>query len=61
MCVWFPPADLCSDKWACEKPSDYLDESAQLQDQGGEDNSVSEITYGEVEQRLDLLQEHLNR
>uniref|UniRef100_UPI003AAF5DB7 voltage-gated inwardly rectifying potassium channel KCNH7-like n=1 Tax=Centroberyx gerrardi TaxID=166262 RepID=UPI003AAF5DB7 len=53
--------DLCCDKWACKKPTDYLDESAQLQDLRGEDNSASEITYGEVEQRLGQLQEHLNR
>lgn len=53
--------DLCDDKWACEKPTDYLDESAQSQGEQGEDDSASEITYGEVEQRLDQLQEHLNR
>ncbi|XP_056145773.1 potassium voltage-gated channel subfamily H member 7-like [Lampris incognitus] len=53
--------DLCGDKWAGEKPADYLDESAQLRDMGVENNSSSEITYGEVEQRLDQLQEHLNR
>ncbi|XP_014028637.1 potassium voltage-gated channel subfamily H member 7 [Salmo salar] len=53
--------DVCNDKWDCEKPRDYLDESAQLQDLRGEDDDTSEITYGEVEQRLDQLQEHLNR
>ncbi|KAK6310112.1 hypothetical protein J4Q44_G00199930 [Coregonus suidteri] len=58
-----PPqyCNLCNDKWDCEKPRDYLDESAQLQDLRGEDDAASEITYGEVEQRLDQLQEHLNR
>ncbi|XP_019910092.1 potassium voltage-gated channel subfamily H member 7 isoform X3 [Esox lucius] len=53
--------DLCNDKWTCEKPRDHLDESAHLQDLRGEDDNASEITYGEVEQRLDQLQEHLNR
>uniref|UniRef100_A0A3Q4MT83 Potassium voltage-gated channel subfamily H member 7 n=1 Tax=Neolamprologus brichardi TaxID=32507 RepID=A0A3Q4MT83_NEOBR len=53
--------DLCCDKWACKKPTDYLDESAQFQDLREDDNSASEITYGEVEQRLGQLQDHLNR
>ncbi|XP_038568508.1 potassium voltage-gated channel subfamily H member 7-like [Micropterus salmoides] len=43
------------------KPTDFLDESAQFQDLREEDNSASEITYGEVEQRLGQLQQHLNR
>ncbi|KAF3694899.1 Potassium voltage-gated channel subfamily H member 7 [Channa argus] len=46
--------DLCYDKWACKKPADYLDESAQLQNLREDENSASEITYGEVEQRLDI-------
>lgn len=58
---WFGPPDLCCDKWACKKPADYPDESAQFQDLREDDNSASEITYGEVEQRLGQLQEHLNR
>ncbi|XP_047226108.1 potassium voltage-gated channel subfamily H member 7-like [Girardinichthys multiradiatus] len=53
--------DLRCDKWACKKPADYLDESAQIQDLREDNNSASEITYGEVEQRLGQLQEHLNR
>ncbi|XP_041858169.1 potassium voltage-gated channel subfamily H member 7-like [Melanotaenia boesemani] len=53
--------DLRCDKWACNKPTDYPDESAQFQDLREDDNSASEITYGEVEQRLGQLQEHLNR
>ncbi|XP_035532615.1 potassium voltage-gated channel subfamily H member 7-like [Morone saxatilis] len=53
--------DLCCDKWACKKPTDFLDESAQFQQLREDDNSASEITYGEVEQRLGQLQEHLNR
>uniref|UniRef100_A0A3P8TU21 Potassium voltage-gated channel subfamily H member 7 n=1 Tax=Amphiprion percula TaxID=161767 RepID=A0A3P8TU21_AMPPE len=58
---WFASPDLCCDKWACKKPTDYLDESAQFQDLREDDNSASELTYGEVEQRLGQLQEHLNR
>ncbi|XP_019723774.1 voltage-gated inwardly rectifying potassium channel KCNH7 isoform X2 [Hippocampus comes] len=53
--------DLCCDKWVCKKPTDYLDESAHFQELRGDDNSASELTYGEVEQRLNQLQEHLNR
>ncbi|XP_076026063.1 voltage-gated inwardly rectifying potassium channel KCNH7 [Genypterus blacodes] len=53
--------DLCCDKWACKRPTDYLDESAQLRDLREEDTSASELIYGEVEQRLSQLQEHLNR
>lgn len=60
--------DVCGDKWSCKKPTDYLDESAaqlgELRDGGGggeDDSSASEITYGEVEQRLGQLQDHLNR
>uniref|UniRef100_A0A3Q2Y5U0 Potassium voltage-gated channel subfamily H member 7 n=1 Tax=Hippocampus comes TaxID=109280 RepID=A0A3Q2Y5U0_HIPCM len=52
---------LCCDKWVCKKPTDYLDESAHFQELRGDDNSASELTYGEVEQRLNQLQEHLNR
>lgn len=58
---WFGSPDLRCDKWACKKPADYLDESAHFQDLREDDNSASEITYGEVEQRLGQLQEHLNR
>uniref|UniRef100_A0A1A8GP47 Potassium voltage-gated channel, subfamily H (Eag-related), member 7 n=1 Tax=Nothobranchius korthausae TaxID=1143690 RepID=A0A1A8GP47_9TELE len=53
--------DLRCDKWACKKPTDYLVESAHFQDLREDDNSASEVTYGEVEQRLSQLQEHLNR
>ncbi|CAL8321436.1 unnamed protein product [Merluccius merluccius] len=54
--------DLPRDKWACEKPVEYFDESAaQLRDLRAEDISASEVTYGEVEQRLDQLHDHLNR
>ncbi|CAG09340.1 unnamed protein product [Tetraodon nigroviridis] len=53
--------DLCCDKWASEKPTDFTDESAQFQQLKEDDNSASEMTYGELEQRLGQLQDHLNR
>lgn len=59
--LFLAPPDLCCDKWACKKPTDFMDESAQFQELREDDNSASEITYGEVEQRLGQLQEHLNR
>lgn len=58
---WFGYSDLRCDKWASKKHAEYLDESAHFQDLREEDNSASEVTYGEVEQRLSQLQEHLNR
>uniref|UniRef100_A0A8C6PE91 Potassium voltage-gated channel subfamily H member 7 n=1 Tax=Nothobranchius furzeri TaxID=105023 RepID=A0A8C6PE91_NOTFU len=58
---WFGFPDLRCDKWTCKKPTDYLVESAHFQDLREDDNSASEVTYGEVEQRLSQLQEHLNR
>uniref|UniRef100_A0A8C2WQ31 Potassium voltage-gated channel subfamily H member 7 n=1 Tax=Cyclopterus lumpus TaxID=8103 RepID=A0A8C2WQ31_CYCLU len=58
---WFGFPDLCCDKWACKKSTDYLNESAQFRDQREDANSASDITYGEVEQRLGQLQDHLNR
>ncbi|XP_048095855.1 potassium voltage-gated channel subfamily H member 7 [Alosa alosa] len=53
--------DKAVDEWACEKPRDFLQEMVQSPDAQGADDSGSEITYGEVEHRLDQLQEHLNR
>ncbi|KAG7269112.1 hypothetical protein CRUP_008413 [Coryphaenoides rupestris] len=51
--------DSPGDKWASEKPMAYLDESAASL--RAEDTSASEVVYGEVEQRLDQIQDHLNR
>ncbi|XP_072556695.1 voltage-gated inwardly rectifying potassium channel KCNH7-like [Paramormyrops kingsleyae] len=53
--------DSHGDRWAFEKPKEIPDESVKLQDAQGLHETDSEITYAEVEQRLDLLQEHLNR
>ncbi|XP_029371317.1 potassium voltage-gated channel subfamily H member 7-like isoform X1 [Echeneis naucrates] len=52
-----------ADEWACQRPGQSAAEPAQRQEVpgGGEDDSDTDLTYGEVEQRLDLLQQHLNR
>uniref|UniRef100_A0A671KQK3 Potassium channel, voltage gated eag related subfamily H, member 7 n=1 Tax=Sinocyclocheilus anshuiensis TaxID=1608454 RepID=A0A671KQK3_9TELE len=47
---------VCVEEWPCGN----ADDSAKSQDRGGDD-CESDITFGEMEQRLDLLQEHLNR
>ncbi|KPP63122.1 hypothetical protein Z043_118645, partial [Scleropages formosus] len=53
--------DLRGEQGALQKPREQLGESAQLPDMQGIIDADSEITYAEVEHRLDLLQEHLNR
>ncbi|XP_018557236.1 potassium voltage-gated channel subfamily H member 7 isoform X2 [Lates calcarifer] len=51
-----------ADEWEHQRPSENAEESAQCQETpAGEDDSDTDLTYGEVEQRLDLLQQHLNR
>ncbi|CAJ1087628.1 potassium voltage-gated channel subfamily H member 7-like isoform X2 [Xyrichtys novacula] len=51
--------ELHAEEW---RPDEAAEESAQCQETpAGEDDSDSDLTYGEVEQRLDLLQQHLNR
>ncbi|KAG7236572.1 hypothetical protein INR49_000835 [Caranx melampygus] len=51
-----------TDEWVRQRPSQSTEESAQCQETpAGEDDSDTDLTYGEVEQRLDLLQQHLNR
>lgn len=55
-------AELDVDVWVSQRPSESVEESAPCQDTpAGEDESDTDLTYGEVEQRLDLLQQHLNR
>lgn len=57
----FPP-ELHPDKWVRQHPGEAAEESAHCQETPArEDDSDTELTYGEVEQRLDLLQQHLNR
>lgn len=54
--------ELDVDVWVSQRPSESVEESAPCQDTpAGEDESDTDLTYGEVEQRLDLLQQHLNR
>uniref|UniRef100_A0A8C7MM84 Potassium voltage-gated channel subfamily H member 7 n=1 Tax=Oncorhynchus kisutch TaxID=8019 RepID=A0A8C7MM84_ONCKI len=54
--------DESGKEWGCVRPRGVLEESAQDSRSGVvEEDSEPDITYGEVEQRLDLLQEHLNR
>ncbi|XP_059427512.1 potassium voltage-gated channel subfamily H member 7-like isoform X2 [Carassius carassius] len=49
--------DVCVEEWPCGN----ADDSAKSQDREGDDDCETDITFGEMEQRLDLLQEHLNR
>lgn len=57
----FPP-ELHPDEWVRQHPGEAAEESAHCQETPArEDDSDTELTYGEVEQRLDLLQQHLNR
>uniref|UniRef100_A0A3Q2ZEV7 Potassium channel, voltage gated eag related subfamily H, member 7 n=1 Tax=Kryptolebias marmoratus TaxID=37003 RepID=A0A3Q2ZEV7_KRYMA len=54
--------ELRAEDWVRQHPSEAPDESAQCREMpAGEDDSDTDLTYGEVEQRLDLLQQHLNR
>ncbi|XP_053170328.1 potassium voltage-gated channel subfamily H member 7 [Scomber japonicus] len=54
--------ELHADEWVRQRPSEGVEESAPCREApAGEDDSDTELTYGEVEQRLDLLQQHLNR
>uniref|UniRef100_A0A8C1KSC8 Potassium channel, voltage gated eag related subfamily H, member 7 n=1 Tax=Cyprinus carpio TaxID=7962 RepID=A0A8C1KSC8_CYPCA len=48
---------VCVEEWPCGN----ADDSAKSQDRKGGDDRESDITFGEMEQRLDVLQEHLNR
>uniref|UniRef100_A0A3P8R7L0 Cyclic nucleotide-binding domain-containing protein n=1 Tax=Astatotilapia calliptera TaxID=8154 RepID=A0A3P8R7L0_ASTCA len=60
-CMSFPP-ELHPDEWVRQHPGEAAEESAHCQETPArEDDSDTELTYGEVEQRLDLLQQHLNR
>ncbi|KAM4559683.1 voltage-gated inwardly rectifying potassium channel KCNH7-like isoform 3-T3 [Odontesthes bonariensis] len=54
--------ELHAENWVRQHPSEGAEESAQCQEApAGEDDSDTDFTYGEVEQRLDMLQQHLNR
>lgn len=57
-----PTPELHAEEWARQRPDEGAEESAQCRETpAGEDDSDTDLTYGEVEQRLDLLQQHLNR
>uniref|UniRef100_A0A3Q2CTU5 Potassium channel, voltage gated eag related subfamily H, member 7 n=1 Tax=Cyprinodon variegatus TaxID=28743 RepID=A0A3Q2CTU5_CYPVA len=47
--------------WVGPHPSEGAGESAQSPEMHAGEDSDTDLTYGEVEQRLDLLQQHLNR
>ncbi|XP_037618426.1 potassium voltage-gated channel subfamily H member 7 isoform X2 [Sebastes umbrosus] len=54
--------ELHGDEWVRQRPDEGAEEAAQCQEMpAAEDDSDTDLTYGEVEQRLDLLQQHLNR
>ncbi|XP_063068741.1 potassium voltage-gated channel subfamily H member 7 [Engraulis encrasicolus] len=52
--------EVCCEEWPCGKGEGRLEDST-VEEGRAADDSDSDITYGEVEHRLDLLQEHLNR
>ncbi|KAM8905580.1 voltage-gated inwardly rectifying potassium channel KCNH7-like isoform 1-T1 [Spinachia spinachia] len=54
--------ELQADEWGRQRPGEGMESSARCRGTPpGEDESDTYLTYGEVEQRLDLLQQHLNR
>lgn len=57
------PSELHTQEWAQPRPTEGAEEPARRQETTAarEDDSDTDLTYGEVEQRLDLLQQHLNR
>lgn len=56
------PLELHTEEWVRQRPDEGAEESARCRETpAGEDDSDTDLTYGEVEQRLDLLQQHLNR
>lgn len=55
------PSEFGLEEWAEPSEAAEEEEAAAVAAAGGEDDSDMDLTYGEVEQRLDLLQQHLNR
>ncbi|XP_056286935.1 potassium voltage-gated channel subfamily H member 7-like isoform X2 [Pseudoliparis swirei] len=56
--------ELHADEWGRRRPEEGGEEASASRCRdppGGEDDSDTDLTYGEVEQRLDLLQQHLSR
>ena len=53
---------VCAEGWVCGRPRGVEEQAGPAEEpRGGDEDSDTDLTYGEVEQRLDLLQEHLNR
>ncbi|XP_047432558.1 potassium voltage-gated channel subfamily H member 7 isoform X2 [Mugil cephalus] len=54
--------ELHADEWPQQRPGEGAEVPAPCQETpAAEDDSDTDLTYGEVEQRLDMLQQHLNR
>ncbi|XP_041834267.1 potassium voltage-gated channel subfamily H member 7 isoform X2 [Melanotaenia boesemani] len=54
--------ELRAENWVRQHPGEGGEEAAPCRETpNGGDDSDEDLTYGEVEQRLDLLQQHLNR
>ncbi|KAM9766773.1 voltage-gated inwardly rectifying potassium channel KCNH7-like isoform 2-T2 [Menidia menidia] len=54
--------DLQAENWVRQHPGGGAEEPARCQEApAAEEDSDTDLTYGEVEQRLDMLQQHLNR
>ncbi|XP_031707679.1 potassium voltage-gated channel subfamily H member 7-like isoform X3 [Anarrhichthys ocellatus] len=54
--------ELHADEWVRQRPVEGAEEAARCRETpAGEDDSDTDLTYGEVENRLDLLQQHLSR
>ncbi len=60
MCV-LPVSEPQTDGWLAGRVKADMDTAAQEQGAAEDDDLDCEVTYGEVEQRLDHLQEHLSR
>ncbi|XP_072315975.1 voltage-gated inwardly rectifying potassium channel KCNH7 isoform X3 [Eucyclogobius newberryi] len=56
-----PFKELDAKDWVPQHPSETAEEPAPCEGTVGVEDSDSDLTYGEVEQRLDMLQQHLNR
>lgn len=59
-------SELRTEEWAQPRPGEDPGQRQKTAAAGAaaaarEDDSDTDLTYGEVEQRLDVLQQHLNR
>lgn len=61
-CVYIiPVSEMQTDGWVADSVKADMDTAAQEQGAAEDDDLDCDVTYGEVEQRLDQLQEHLSR